>query len=79
MAKAAANQQVKTLSLDFQRAGIPISTLAFEPGFIKTRLTGWRGRVDIEESCNGMVDIIEKLTLEESGSFLDWTGKTIPW
>lgn len=79
MAKAAVNQQVKTLSLDFQRTGIPVSTHALEPGFIKTRLTDWRGRVDIEESCNGMVDIIERLTPEESGSFLNWTGKTIPW
>ncbi|KAJ5755124.1 NAD(P)-binding protein [Penicillium manginii] len=79
MAKAAANQQVKTLALDFQRANIPASTLAFEPGFIKTKLTGWRGRVDIEESCKGMVDIIEKLTPEKSGSSVDWSGETIPW
>ena len=70
---------VKTLALDFQRHDIPVSTLAFEPGFIKTRLTAWRGRVDIEEACTGMVDIIEKLTPDRSGSFLDWTGETIPW
>jgi NAD(P)-dependent dehydrogenase (short-subunit alcohol dehydrogenase family) len=79
MAKAAANQQVKTLALDFQRDNIPVTTLAFEPGFIKTRLTGWRGRVDIEESCTGMVNIIEKLVPEMSGSFLDWKGETILW
>lgn len=79
MAKAAANQQVKTLALDFQRANISVYTLAFEPGFIKSRLTVWRGQVDIEESCNGMVNIIEKITPEQSGSFVDWTGETIPW
>ncbi len=79
MAKAAANQQVKTLALDFQRDNIPVTTLAFEPGFIKTRLAGWRGRVDIEESCTGMVDIIEKLSPDMSGSFLNWKGETIPW
>lgn len=79
MAKTAANQQVKTLALDFQRDNIPVSTLAFEPGFIKTRLTGWRGHVDIEESCTGMVDIIEKMSPGMSGSFLNWKGETIPW
>jgi NAD(P)-dependent dehydrogenase (short-subunit alcohol dehydrogenase family) len=79
MAKAAANQQVKTLALDFQRAKIPITTFAFEPGFIKTKLTGWRGKVDIEESCNGMVDIIEKITPEMSGQFQDYKGETSPW
>jgi NAD(P)-dependent dehydrogenase (short-subunit alcohol dehydrogenase family) len=79
MAKAAANQQVKTLAIDFQRQDIPLTTLAFEPGFIKTRLTGWRGIVDIEESCTGMVNIIETLTPQMSGSFLDWKGDTLPW
>ncbi|KAH6634696.1 hypothetical protein B0J18DRAFT_453394 [Chaetomium sp. MPI-SDFR-AT-0129] len=79
MAKAAANQQVKTLALDFQRDNIPITTLAFEPGFIKTRFTGWLGRVDIEAACTGMVDIIEKLSPYMSGSFLNWKGETIPW
>lgn len=79
MAKAAANQQVKTLALDFQRDNIPITTLALEPGFIKTKLTGFRGRVDIEESSNGMVDIIEKLTPERTGTFVDWKEETIPW
>ncbi|KAK0666968.1 hypothetical protein QBC41DRAFT_304745 [Cercophora samala] len=47
MAKAAANQQVRTLALDLKRDNIPITTLAFEPGFIKTRLTDYhavRGR-----------------------------------
>lgn len=79
MAKAAANQQVKTLALDFQRDNIPITTLAFEPDFIKTRLTGWLGRDDIVEACTGMVDIIEKLSPNMSGSFLDWKGDAIPW
>ncbi|KAK1834721.1 NAD(P)-binding protein [Podospora conica] len=79
MAKSAANQQVKTLALDFQRDKIPITTLAFEPGFIKTKLTGWRGEVDIEESANGMVDIIEKLAPEQTGTFVNWKGETIPW
>jgi NAD(P)-dependent dehydrogenase (short-subunit alcohol dehydrogenase family) len=79
MAKAAANQQVKTLALDFQRDNIRVTTLAFEPGFIKTKLTGWRGRVDIEESSTGMVNIIETLTLEKSGTFVDWKGEMIPW
>ena len=79
MAEAAANQQVKTLALNFKRDKIPIRTLAFEPGFIKTKLTGWRGRVDIVEACNGMVDIVEKMTPEMSGTFVDWKGETIPW
>lgn len=79
MAKAAAHQQVKTLALDFQRNKIPVTTLEFEPGFIKTKLTSQRGRVEIGETCTGMVDIIERLTPDESGSCLNWKGETILW
>ena len=79
MAKSAENQQMRTLSIDLKKAKIPISTLAFEPGFIKTRLTRWKGHQDIVESCNGMVDIVESMTPDMSGSFLKWNGETIPW
>jgi hypothetical protein len=63
MAKSALNQQTKTLTLDFQRAGVPVMTAAIAPRFIRTRLTGFRRVVDIEESSNGMYDIIFKLAL----------------
>jgi NAD(P)-dependent dehydrogenase (short-subunit alcohol dehydrogenase family) len=79
MAKAAANQQVRTLALDLQRAKISVTTFAYEPGFIKTKLTCWKRRAEIEESCNGMVDIIEKLTPEMSGQFQEFKGENIPW
>ncbi|KAK0726903.1 hypothetical protein B0T26DRAFT_747295 [Lasiosphaeria miniovina] len=76
MAKSAANQQVKTLAIDFKRGGIPVSTLAFEPGFIKTRLSG---DTNIVESCPGTVDIIERMAPDMPGAFLDWQGNTVPW
>ena len=79
MAKAAVNQQVKTLALDFQRDNIPVTTLALDPGWIKTRLTRWKGRDDIVEACNGMVDVIERLTPEMSGHFINWKGEPVPW
>ena len=79
MAKSSETQQMRALSLDFKKAGVPISTLAFDPGFIKTRLTRWKGHQDITESCNGMVDVVERMTPDMSGSFLKWNGETIPW
>lgn len=79
IAKAAEDQQMKTPSMDLNKAGMPISALAFEPEFIKTRLTRWKGHQDIEESFDSMVDIVEKMTPDMSGSFLKWNGKTIKW
>ncbi|KAF4461031.1 NAD(P)-binding [Fusarium albosuccineum] len=74
MAKAALNQQTKTLSLDFKRDRIPVLTVAIAPGFIKTRLTDFRGRVDIKESSEGMYNIIENLTPEKSAVMLKHTS-----
>ncbi|KAI0542075.1 short chain dehydrogenase [Xylaria digitata] len=67
-----------TLAIDFKTAGLPVTTMAIDPGFIKTRLTGFRGTVDIKESSNGMYKLIESLTPEMSGSFYKWNGKELP-
>ncbi|KAF2973205.1 hypothetical protein GQX73_g307 [Xylaria multiplex] len=79
MAKVAINAQTKTLAIDFKTAGLPVTTMAIDPGFIKTRLTGFRGNVDIKESRDGMYKLIEGLTPEISGSFYKWNGKELPW
>ncbi|KAK0739297.1 hypothetical protein B0T21DRAFT_346622 [Apiosordaria backusii] len=51
MAKAALNQQTKT-STDTK-----VIFLALEPGYIATRLTGWKGEDDMKTSVREMVDI----------------------
>ena len=79
MAKAALNQQTKSLDIDFKAQGIPVTTVSFEPGYIATRLTRFKGKVDIVEACNGMLDVLEKLTPADSGIFRDYKGATLPW
>ena len=49
MAKAALNQLIVTLANDFKKNNHPIGIVAFQPGYIKTRLTGYKGPVDIDE------------------------------
>jgi NAD(P)-dependent dehydrogenase (short-subunit alcohol dehydrogenase family) len=50
MAKAALNQQIVTLSREFEHNGDNITILALNPGYIPTRMTGFKGVVDIKES-----------------------------
>jgi NAD(P)-dependent dehydrogenase (short-subunit alcohol dehydrogenase family) len=78
MAKAAVNSQTRTLAIDFKNAGIPVKTIAIAPGFIQTRLTGYRGTVNIKESSNGMYQLIDKLTPEMSGLYYEWTRRQLP-
>jgi hypothetical protein len=32
-----------------------------------------------KESANGMIGVLDALTLEQSGEFLNWQGKQMPW
>lgn len=79
MAKAALNQQTKTLSRDFQTQGDDITIIALNPGYIPTRLTGFKGVVDIVESVESMTSIIENATPDQSGHFFDYTGDELPF
>ena len=32
-----------------------------------------------EQSVQGMLKVIDNVTLEDSGTFLTWEGKILPW
>ncbi|PNS14153.1 3-oxoacyl [Sphaceloma murrayae] len=76
MAKAALNQQTKTLAQELTRAGSKIRLLAVCPGFIATKMTNFRGKDDIVKSCEGIVNMVLGLSAEDSGSLKKWNGNT---
>lgn len=79
MAKAALNQQTVTLARDFEHAGDGITVIALNPGYIATKMTGFKGVVDLVESVEKMTTIIEETTVEKSGHFFDYTGEELPF
>jgi NAD(P)-dependent dehydrogenase (short-subunit alcohol dehydrogenase family) len=74
MAKAALNQQTKTIAQAFKGYGNKIIFITLNPGYIATKLTGWKGEDDMETSVKGMVDIIERVEQSDSGLFFDHSG-----
>jgi len=51
------------------------------PGWVQTDMGGSAGRtadINIEESVNGILKVIEGLDISQNGSFLDWRGNQIP-
>ena len=74
MAKAALNQQTKTLAQDFKHAGDNITVIALNPGYIATKMTGCKGVVDMDDSVQRIVTLIEDVTPEKTGRFFDYTG-----
>ena len=77
MAKSALNQQTVSISHELKAAGSNVIMLALDPGDVPTRLSRGNGKTDMDKSVRGMVEIIEKATLVDSGKFLKWTGDEI--
>ena len=40
---------------------------------------GQNAALSVEESAAGLLHVIDRLTPDDSGSFLDWQGQSLPW
>ena len=62
--------------------GPPMSVFT-QPGLkataVKTDMGGANAPLEAKDSVGGMRNVIAKLTLKDSGSFLDYHGKELPW
>ena len=56
-----------------------ISFLILHPGWVKTRMGGEHAPVELNESVDGMLNLIDSHTLEDSGRFVQYDGVDLPW
>lgn len=75
--KAALNAAWKSLALDLR--GRPLTTAVLHPGWVQTDMGGASAPTTPEESIAGLRQVIAGLEPRQSGAFLDFQGKTIPW
>jgi NAD(P)-dependent dehydrogenase (short-subunit alcohol dehydrogenase family) len=75
--KAAVNMMVSSAALEFAERGIV--TLALHPGWVRTDMGGPEADIDVETSVAGMMDVIDGLGPEDSGAFIGYDGKRLPW
>lgn len=40
---------------------------------------GQNAALSVQESASGLLHVIDRLTPEDSGGFLDWQGEPLPW
>lgn len=76
-AKSAMNQLMRTLAEEVRPSGI--SVVLLDPGSVSTDMGGPTAPLTPTQSVNGMLQIIDGLTLERSNTFLNWQGKQMPW
>lgn len=75
--KAALNMLTKTLAHDLKAEGIIVITL--HPGWVQTDMGGSNAPLQPNESIKGMLDLAERLTIEDTGKFLSFEGEVLPW
>ncbi len=78
MSKVALSMAGKSLAHDLQPRGIAVAIL--HPGLVQTRMTGFTtSGITPAESVAGLLDRIDQLTLETSGTFWHANGEVLPW
>ena len=75
--KTALNSMMRSLTHDLADRGI--ATLTLHPGWVRTDMGGPGGWIDTLESVQGMIKQIDNLTIDDSGMYLDFAGKSINW
>lgn len=75
--KAALNMFTRALAFDLKPKGI--TTVTIHPGWVQTDMGGENAPISVQESCEGILQLIDDLTLDDSGRFLSWEGEELPW
>ena len=81
VSKAGVNMALRMLGSANQQRGVVVAIL--HPGGVNTRMlaqAGAAGRgIEPEESVAGMIEVIDALDAETSGTFQDYRGRALPW
>ncbi|HEY3327487.1 MAG TPA: SDR family oxidoreductase [Novimethylophilus sp.] len=75
--KAAVNIVVKSLAIDL--AGRGIKAVVLHPGWVQTDMGGPNALITAEQSVAGMCNVLTRLTVADSGRFIAYDGKDVPW
>lgn len=82
-AKAAANQIVKTASIELARTHPHSICVALHPGTVQTALTEAYAKgaktVPASEACDNLMSVMAGLRPKDTGGFFDWQGAAINW
>lgn len=82
--KVALNMVMTKFARDLKHEGIVV--VLFHPGFVRTdkstpmqKFPKMAYMIDLEESVPGMMEVMDYVTIEDTGSFLKWTGEHEAW
>lgn len=77
MSKAALNAAAMSLSHDLASRDVAVGI--YHPGYVQTDMVNYGGDISANDSANKLVQLINQLTLAESGVFKHSNGSILPW
>lgn len=77
MSKAAVNAAGVSLATDLKSRAIAVALL--HPGYVRTGMTGGRGHLEPAQSARLLIERLDALTLDSSGSFWHCDGTLLPF
>ncbi|XP_051169827.1 C-factor [Leptopilina boulardi] len=75
--KSALNAATKSMSVDLKENGI--LAVCVHPGWVKTDMGGSQAPLEIENSVEDILNTLQNLKAENTGTFLQHDGTTLPW
>jgi NAD(P)-dependent dehydrogenase (short-subunit alcohol dehydrogenase family) len=75
--KAALNKFMRLAAIDLKKDGISVGLI--HPGWVKTQMGGSGADISPADSARGIVDVIAKLSLDNTGGFWKWNGEVHGW
>ena len=78
MSKVALCMAGKSLAIDLKPKGVSVGIL--HPGLVSTRMTGFNSNgIQPKDSVKGLIQRIDELSLENTGTFWHSNGEVLPW
>ena len=77
MSKAAVNMAGRNLHMELKKQKSII--LLIHPGWVQTDMGGENADISVEISAKGIINVISDANNDDSGTFIDYKGDSIPW
>lgn len=75
--KAALNMLTQNLARELGGEGF--TCVLLHPGWVRTDMGGPHAPVSPRDSVRGMLRVLDRVSPDDNGRFLDFEGKTLPW
>lgn len=75
--KAALNRTLRVFAEELKSENMTVMCL--HPGWVKTDMGGKSADISVDTSARGLIAVMHRCTLQDTGAFWDYRGQELPW